>query len=91
MAFKEKNQKVEFCFLTQLREALSNPSLCTKHKVRPKKLKHQSEAEKGLLQGQARRKGGSCSKDPNLNSGGFQGRALKATLGVWVAGGMTFF
>ena len=47
-------------------------------------------AEKCLLQGQARRTGGSCSKDPNSLIV-FREEFLKATFGVRGVGCVTFF
>ena len=45
---------------------LSNARSCARCTVRTNKLKCQFGAEKGLLQGQARRTGGSCTKKPKL-------------------------
>ena len=47
-------------------------------------------AEEGLLQGQARRMGGSCSKNPNSLMG-FGEKFLEAKLGVRAAGCVAFF
>ena len=75
--------KVNLHFLTQVRDVLSDPT-CVHDIHREAKEMEISEfgAEKGLLQGQAKRIGGSCSKVLNLNSGIFQERVLKSIVGV---------
>ena len=75
--------KVNLHFLTQVRDVLSDP-ICVHDTHSEAKEMEISEfgAEKGLLQGQAERNGGSCSKVLNLNSGIFQERVLKSAVGV---------
>ena len=73
--------KVNLHFLTQVRDVLSDP-ICVHDTHSEAKEMEISEfgAEKGLLQGQAERNGGSCSKVLNLNSGIFQEKVLKYVL-----------
>ena len=75
--------KVNLHFPTQVRDVLSDPICVHDTHSEAKEMKiSEFGAEKGLFAGPNKGNGSSCSKVLNLNSGSFQERVLKSTVGV---------